>query len=316
MSPVVTAPRSSALGTYVELAVTGAAALERACVLLASELAELDLACSRFRADSELSRANAAAGSRMPASERLRDAVRIALGVAEDTDGLVDPTLGDALVEAGYDRDFADLRDEMSDALRRRGVPTRADATRPGWTGVRVDDSAGTVLVPRGYSLDLGATAKARGADRAAELIAAELGVGVLVSLGGDVAMAGPPPSPGWPVRTVTTTLGNEDGETVVLDGGGLATSSPGARRWWRNGQPQHHIIDPRTRRPAESAWTSVTVAAGTCVTANAAATAAVVLGASALLWIGGTGYPCRLVCDDGSVHRIGGWPEPGRWSR
>jgi thiamine biosynthesis lipoprotein len=104
--------------------------------------------------------------------------------------------------------------------------------------------------------------------------------------------------------------------ETIVLGGGGLATSSPGARRWRRGGVKQHHIVDPRTGHPAVTRWRAVTVAAPTCLDANAAATAAVVLDTAALRWLGGTGWPARLVDGDGSVHRLGGWPEPGRWSR
>ncbi len=319
MSAVASAPRSSGLGTYVELAVTDDAALAQAGAILRNELEELDLACSRFRPDSELSRANAAAGSAFPATQRLRDAVKVALTVAEDTAGLVDPTLGDALIAAGYDRDFAELRDDAGQREEPSALLAAAHAFWPGWADVRVDDIAGTVFVPAGCSLDLGATAKARGADLAAALIADRLGVGVLVSLGGDVAMSGPAPSGGWPVRVSTTTVSDGtkgDGETVMLGGGGLATSSPGARQWVRAGQPQHHIIDPETRRPVASPWASVTVAASNCVSANAATTAAVVLGPAAPRWLAGTGYPCRLVADDGAIFRIGGWPEPGVWSR
>ena len=171
--------------------------------------------------------------------------------------------------------------------------------------------------MPAGCSLDLGATAKAAGADRAAALIAERLDVGVLVSLGGDVATAGDAPAGGWPVRTGVSTLSaTEADETIMLGGGGLATSSPGVRRWRRGGVEQHHIVDPRTGRPAATRWQAVTVAAPRCLDANTAATAAIVLGDSALRWLGGTGWPARLVDDDGTVHRLGGWPEPGRWSR
>ena len=316
---IATAPRSRALGTYVELAVTDETALEQARALLSQELTALELARSRFLPDSELSRANAAAGSTVPASRRFRDAVRVALRVAADTEGLVDPTLGVALVQLGYDRDFADLDQDAPGLGSPASLHTAAPPVWPSWADVRVDDTAGTVRVPSGCGLDLGATAKAHGADLAASLIAEKLGVGVLVSLGGDVAMQGASPPGGWPVRVRTTTVADDaasDGETVMLAGGGLATSSPGARQWTHAGQRQHHILDPQTRRPAPSACSSVTVAAGSCVDANAASTAAVVLGVAALRWLSGTGYPCRLVAADGSVHRIGGWPEPGKWSR
>jgi thiamine biosynthesis lipoprotein len=139
----------------------------------------------------------------------------------------------------------------------------------------------------------------------------------VLVSLGGDVATAGGAPPGGWPVRTATSSVRASDAdETILLKAGGLATSSPGARSWRRGGDEQHHIVDPRTGRPAATPWQAVTVAAPTCLDANTAATAAVVLGAAALRWLGGTGWPARLVGTEGAVHRLGGWPEPGPWSR
>jgi thiamine biosynthesis lipoprotein len=238
--------------------------------------------------------------------------VRAALAAAEATDGLVDPTLGCHLAEVGYDRDFASLPADGPAV----DPATIGEEDAP-WQRVRVDDARGTVTVPPGCALDLGATAKARGADRAAARISAELGTGVLVSLGGDVAAAGASPADGWPVQ-VAVSFRAERGsdETVLLTGGGLATSSPGARRWRRGGREQHHILDPRTRRPVEATWEAVSVAAPTCVDANTAATAAVVLGAHALPWLRGTSYPSRLVASDGTVHRLNGWPETGVWSR
>lgn len=322
MTTAVSAPQTRALGTYVQLAVTEAAAVPHARRLLDCELEVLDRACSRFRADSELSRANAAAGSHVRVSTRLRGLIRVALDVAEATDGLVDPTLGDVMAAAGYDRDFAELSSGRGGATG--SAPTESVSPQPlpqpspRWSDVEIDDAAGTLLVPHGCSLDLGAIAKAAGADRAAATIARTLGVGALVSLGGDVAMQGPSPDGGWPVHVVTTTASDEHGDTgqvVMLSGGGLATSSPGARRWLQDGEPRHHIIDPRTLRPADTDWSSITVAAHDCVAANAAATAGVVLGSLAPHWLEGTGYPCRLVDATGGVLRLGSWPTPGTWS-
>ena len=312
MNTVTAAPRTSALGTYVELAVTDPAAMAAAQRLLRAELAALDRACSRFRADSDLSRVNAGAGRPVPVGSRLRDAVRVALAAAEDTEGLVDPTLGSRIAAVGYDRDFSQLPVDGSP------VSPVAAPTSPAWSGVRVDDRAGTVLVPAGSQLDLGATAKAHGADRAASTIVQRLGVGVLVSLGGDVAVAGPAPAGGWAVRVVASTVqnrGTDRSETVLLAGGAVATSSPGARQWRRGGQVQHHILDPRTGVPVATYWSAVSVVAPSCVEANTVATAAVVLGAHAVRWVGGTGLPARLVGVDGAVQRLGDWPEPGRWS-
>ncbi len=308
------APRGRALGTYVELVVTDEDALDPARRLLDQEIADLDLACSRFRTDSDLTRVNAGAGRPVPAGPLLRAAVRVALASANATEGLVDPTLARRLEELGYDRDFADL---PTDGDVPAPDPRADNDAPPPWAGVSVDDASGTVLVPAGSGLDLGATAKAWCADRAAARIATALDVGALVSLGGDVATAGRAPVGGWPVRAATSSKRRGAGdETVLLGGGGLATSSPLARSWRRGGEHQHHVLDPRTGRPAEPCWASVSVAGPSCVDANTAATAGVVLGRAALRWLGGTGWPARLVALDGTVHRLGGWPEQRRWSQ
>jgi thiamine biosynthesis lipoprotein len=320
MTGLAMAKRARALGTYVELAVTADRALAPAQDMLSAELQALDLACSRFRPESELSRANAQAGSWVPAGPILRDAVEVALAVAEDTEGLVDPTLGQYVIAAGYDRDFMSLPNEGPASPESAGEPLPDShgfvPENPCWREVRVDNDAQRLFVPRGCLLDLGATAKARAADRVAADIASTLDVGVLVSLGGDVSTAGPTPPGGWPVRVNVGAPGfDDDGETVMLSGGAVATSSPVARRWRRGGADQHHIIDPRTGRPAELEWLAVSVVANNCVVANAATTATVILGQRGRRWLAGTGLAARLVGTDGVVHRIGGWPAPREWS-
>jgi FAD:protein FMN transferase len=114
--------------------------------------------------------------------------------------------------------------------------------------------------------LDLGATGKAYAADRCAARVAADRGVGVLVSLGGDIATAGPAPDGGW--RVLVQDGPGEPSCVVGLPSGtALATSSTRSRRW---GTSLHHILDPRTCRPAEPLWRTVSVRAADCVTANA----------------------------------------------
>src|SRR5207248_9491815 len=174
-----------------------------------AELDEVDLACSRFRPDSELELVNNNAGTATHVGPLLIDAVLVALRAAELTDGDVDPTIGEAMRVLGYDRDF--------EAVARRGRPVVRVARVPGWHLVAVDDEAGTVRVPAGVRLDLGATAKALAADRAAEQAGAAAGCGVLVSLGGDMATAGEPPAAGWPVRVTDWHAAplDADGQTV-----------------------------------------------------------------------------------------------------
>ena len=101
--------RTRALGTIAEL-VTDAGPLFAASEMLDSELERIDLAASRFRSDSDLSRLNATAGAEVVVGPDLFEAMdKYALTMAEATDGLVDPTVGAAMNRLGYDRDFADV---------------------------------------------------------------------------------------------------------------------------------------------------------------------------------------------------------------
>jgi len=260
-----------ALGTGVAIFVTDATGLEPARAILNEELAAIDRACSRFRDDSELSIVNRSNGLPVRVSELFIEVITVALRVARATSGLVDPTVGRALRTIGYDRDFDEMRQAGVLLKRVRAVSTA------GWQTVAVDPRASTVRVPAGAELDLGATAKALTADRTAARVFAEIGVGVLVNLGGDLAIAGDPPAGGWLVRVTEdhSASGTAPGQTVRLLTGGLATSSTTIRRWQGPSGPSHHIVDPRTCESATEVWRTVSVAAGSCVDANAASTAA-----------------------------------------
>ncbi len=288
-----------AIGTTAVLLVTEPSALPGAERLLRADLVALDLACSRFRADSEVRRLPAGRPARV--SPLLRDALRAALSTAEETGGLVDPTVGEAVARLGYDRDFA--------AVPADG-PAVAGTPAPGWWRVRL--TGDRVVVPRGVSLDLGASAKAFAADRAAGRIAAAYGCGVLVSLGGDLAVAGPPPEGGWALSVGDDHRHPDPGDPVVaICSGGLATSTVTCRTWRRGGRTVHHIVDPRTGDVPEPFWRTVSVAAASCLAANAASTAAIVLGADAPEWLAAHRLPARLVGVDGRVSVLSGWPRP-----
>ena len=197
---IVTAGASfQALGTTAAVVVTCPSLLVDARNLLEHDLAEIDLACSRFREDSELSRVNRAQGLRVEIGDTFHAALEVGLRAAEQTDGLVDPTLGAELRMAGYDRTFELVR------TRAGWHVTRCSPVRRRWHEVELSDDPPAVRVPRGVELDLGATAKALAADRAAARIARELRTGVLVSLGGDVAVAGRAPEGGWCILISTT---------------------------------------------------------------------------------------------------------------
>ncbi len=296
-----------ALGTSVVLRLTDRAALEPARASVVGELDAIDRACSRFRADSELSRVNARAGRAVQASPLLIEALEVALRAAELTDGDVDPTLGRALELAGYDRDWSLL----SPAVGEPEPPRISARVKAGWRAVALDRATRSIRIPSTVRLDLGATAKAWAADRAAAAAAAAGGCGALVSLGGDIATSGPAPTGGWLIR-VTDDHRSEagaPGQTVSIHSGGLATSSTAVRRWSHDGHTMHHIIDPVTGVPLRAFWRTVSVAAADCTEANIATTAALVRGQSAPEWLSALGLPARLVGWDGAVRTVAGWP-------
>jgi thiamine biosynthesis lipoprotein len=160
--------------------------------------------------------------------------------------------------------------------------------------------------------LDLGATAKAWAADRAAADITRRLGCGTLVSLGGDIAVAGPTPEGGFAVG-IADICGDPDAPVAVtIASGGLATSGIGRRHWTIDGRPAHHLVDPATGLPADTPWRTVSVAAGSCVDANTASTAAMIMGDPAPTWLEERHLPARLVGRDGDIRTVAGWPEEG----
>lgn len=276
----------------------------RGAVLEVTE--RFDRACSRFRKDSELSALNAADGAPVRASQLLMDAVDAALRAAMLTDGDVDPSVGEALIALGYDRDFASVRERP---VAERPVPRIAKIA--GWRAIELDRQAGTVRVPRGVTLDLGATAKALAADRAAGRAAEAAGCGVLVGLGGDIALAGEVPREGWRVRvTDDHRAGTEaPGQWIRLRTGGLATSSSTVRRWRAGSEVVHHLLAPATGRPTAGPWRTASVTAASCLDANIASTAAIVRGERAASWLASLGLPSRLVSLEGNVLHLAGWP-------
>jgi FAD:protein FMN transferase len=294
--------RFEAFGSTAVVAVTDEAALEAARAAVREVVAEFDAACSRFRGDSELTALNARAGEAVRVGPVLLDAVQAALRAASLTDGDVDPTVGESLIALGYDRDFALVGTADPSSITIRAVP--------GWRTVSVDDATSTVRVARGVTLDLGATAKALAADRAAAAASAACGCGTLVSFGGDMALAGEPPPDGWRVRVTDDHRSADDapGQTIALRSGGLATSSTTVRAWGS----AHHLIDPATGDSVRAVWRTASVTAATCLDANTASTAAIVRGSRAVEWLESLGLPSRLVSVDGSVRRVGGWPAEG----
>ncbi len=308
--------RWEALGTSVVLRLTLAGELARAQSVVAAELDAIDRACSRFREDSDLARINARAGGRaLPVAPLLFEALEVALRAAELTDGDVDPTVGAALVLAGYDRDWRLLEPAPRGALTPSAAPAVRAHVRCGWQTVELDAARVTVRIPHGVTLDLGASGKAWAADRAARAAHEACGGGVLVSVGGDIATAGSAPAGGWRIHVTDDHRAGPQapGQTVSIRSGGLATSSTATRRWRRGSATMHHIIDPATGAPALGLWRTVSVAGADCTDANIASTAALVRGdTGAAAWLERLGLPARLVGHSGAVLCLGEWPAAG----
>jgi thiamine biosynthesis lipoprotein len=303
-STAMTARRFRAIGTEATVVVLDPILADRAEAMLRREIDAIDRACSRFRPDSELAQLQRNAGRPVVVSPLLFEALEVALTVAERTHGAVDPTIGNAIAALGYDRDFDQIESQPS-------IPTAELGPIVGFGHVHCDARTRSVRIPRGVQLDLGSSAKAFVVDRAAARIADQLDTAVLVSVGGDVRVAGPPPPGGWPIGiAVDSSIPEREVEHVVaIDHGGLASSSTAVRTWSVGTTAVHHIIDPSTGYCAEPYWTLVSVAGASCVEANALSTAAVVWGRHAVELLRPFGQAVRLVRNDGVVVTLGGWP-------
>jgi thiamine biosynthesis lipoprotein len=235
---------------------------------------------SRFRDDSELTRANRSAGVWTEVSPPFAQVLRHAIAGAEATDGLFDPTVLEALTSAGYDRDFRSMRPDDRRPLR----PVACGR----WREIEIRDTA--VRLPRGVGIDLGGLVKGWTADLAADVALAAGLPWVAINAGGDLRLAGGAP----PLE-----IGIEEPEDrdeiccrIRIGSGAVATSSVTQRRW---GPDRHHLIDPRIGRPASTRVLQATVWAPTCAEAEIASTRAALEGTLATrdlsgVWVLATG--------------------------
>jgi len=293
----------SAIGTSNQILSTRPDVLGAAVAIAKDYLDALDWACSRFRPDSEVSRLAVAAATEpasLVGSPMLVDHLEAARHAARLSGGLVDFTVGSALIGSGYDADLAQVqaRDEFTQA-----VPGQV----AGWQ--RVELAGSRITTPAGVVLDFGATAKAHAADMIARLLALQLPGGFLVNLGGDLATSGATPEGGW--RVGIEAADGSTREVISIAHQAVATSSTQLRTWATSTGGAHHIIDPRSGRTAVPAWAHVTCVAVTALEANTASTAAIVLGEDAVAWLSSHGVAARLERPDGSVVCTTGWPEP-----
>lgn len=271
-------------------------------------LVEVEMSASRFRADSDVSRLASANTEPVLVSPMTIDLVTVALRACAQTDGLIDPTLAHTLADLGYDRTISQVQAGQAH------VAVKVRPVTGSWRDVEVDSEALTVRLPAGVALDLGATAKARAADLAADLVFAATGCPVIVGLGGDLSVVGTPAgSDGWQVRIGETPAELDEPDRVLprvsIESGGLATSTTRARRWMAGNRVLHHLIDPRTQQPAREVWRTATVAAASCVDANTASAAAIILGDGATEWLAERQLPARLVSAAGEAIAVADWP-------
>jgi len=241
---------------------------------------ERDARFSRFRPSSELSRVNALPLGLALVSGEFASMLHLSLDAARATDGLVTPAVGSAIVAAGYDRDFVLLPQDVGAV-----VP----AAVPSWHSISLQ--GGGLLRTETVQLDLNGVVKGKTIDDALELAG-----GGWVAAGGDVAAVEP------------VVVGLPGGGTIALHDGGLATSSVAKRRWLAAGVPQNHLIDPRTGRPTTSPWRDVTVAASTCLIADVAAKAALLVGRGGPAWLDERNLAGRFVAHSGAVTLNESW--------
>jgi len=285
------------MGTEVTVLVAGEAP-PRAVGAVRDLFRRWEATLSRFQPDSELSRVNAAAGDPAPAGPLLRAVTTEALRAAAATGGVFDPTLGGRMSAIGYGGSFG-----SGWAVPRAAVPGRH--LPDGWRAVRVDDAAGTVTVPAGLALDLGGIAKGMAVDAAAEMLRDAGARAALVSAGGDMRATGEVGAD-WQIA-----FDDAPSERITLASGAVATSSLSRRTWVHEGIRRHHLIDPRSGLPARSGLRAVSVATDTCVRAEVAAKTAFVLGPDrGAGFLERLGVPGLLTRTDGSVRRVGAWPE------
>ena len=235
---------------------------------------------SRFRADSELSRLNRTFDQPVKVSDTLWDVFQYALSAETITNGLVTPTVLDALLEAGYDQNF-----DMMPRYQQKNEHSVSIAINQ-LSFVLWDEKSQTICLPQGIHLDFGGVAKGWAAYQTAERLR-KYGP-ALMNAAGDIAISdslanGAP----WQIGVRNPFEPGSDFETLNLTRCGVATSGRDRRHWNKNGLPQHHIIDPYTGQPAETNVMTATIVAPTVMEAEAAAKAVVILGGEeGLKWI------------------------------
>ncbi len=252
---------------------------------------------SRFLPDSELTRLNRNPGRSVLVSDTMHQVILESLRAARESRGLVTPTVLEALEVAGYDRSFD------AQSLDSRNP---AETARVGnWHAIQYDPESKTIQLPRGLRLDFGGVAKGWAAGEAARRLAEY--APALVDAGGDIAVSGRMADGNrWRIGVADPMDPERDLALLMIGEGAVATSGRDYRRWERNGKRQHHIIDPRTGRPAETDVLTATIVAPSATAAEMAAKVTLILGSrTGLEWIEAqSDLAALLVLEGGDVVR------------
>lgn len=230
---------------------------------------------SRFLPDSELSSLNSSAGTPFHASPTLFAVVSEALSAARATDGIFDPTVLGALLEAGYDRSFELIQEDTAGQRMAADLPPSQPCR---WQQIEMDPRRRAITLPKGCGLDLGGIGKGWTVDRAVDSL--RLFPDFAVDAGGDLYAAGTQPDgSSWSVGVEDPFHPDRDLLVLEVADRAVATSTVSHRRWQKNGRQQHHLIDPRTGRPAESGVVAATVLADSVAQAELLAKVVLLLG-------------------------------------
>lgn len=224
----------------------------------------VEASCSRFDAASEVRQLVDRVGVPAAVSPILFEALQFAIAVAEDSGGAFDPTIGAELEARGFNEEY------RSGAIVDSGLVPDATAS---YRDVVLDPEQRTVLLRRPLLIDLGGVAKGLAVDLAArELAPLEH---FAIDAGGDLWLSGHnAQDEPWAIGIRHPREAGQLIETVRLTNCAICTSGDYARRT----EHGHHLLDARTRRPAD-AIASLTVIAPTTMVADALGTAAFALG-------------------------------------
>lgn len=268
--------RFRAMGTDVHLAVVNG---DDAVLQVGEDhVRDLERRWSRFLDTSEVSGLNRHSGDLVIVSPQTFELVSKALQAWRQTGGLFDPTVGVALAAHGYDRTFSEVVGSVAPAAGSGAAPA------PGPGGFDLIPSVNGITMPAGVTFDAGGIGKGLAADLTARLLLASGAAGALVNLGGDLRAVGQPPSPeGWSITVPDPLEPDRELLRLALPQGAVATSSRLLRQWQTASGQAHHLMDPRTGRPAHTDVVAVTVVAGEAWWAEALAKALFLSGPAGL---------------------------------